>query len=191
METLNFKLNGLSPLLMHNPSGLMQPRVETLGRKQVPTPEDEAANSRYLLPDGNLYVPSIAVRNCLLNGAKGYKVGKKGAIAVLSGAILMIDETFPLSRNNTPIDGNDVSIDIRRAVIQRQGIPRARARVELPWQLDCAFGFSSELFANKDDGIAFIQQVLNIAGQAVGLLDYRVEKKGWFGRFEVASIEVI
>ena len=188
MNILNFKLNGLSPLLMHNPSSLMQPKNETLGRKRNPTAEEDAEASRYVLPDGNLYVPAIAVRNCMLNGSKGYKVGKKGAMTILSGAILMADEAFPLSRENKAIKGKDYAIDVRRAVVQRQGIPRARARIELPWQLECSFMFNAELFEDVERGLEFIKTVLNNAGQTVGLLDYRVEKKGWFGRFEVAEI---
>lgn len=182
METVHIKLNGLSPLLMHNPEG-MRRASEDMNRKSIPTPEEEAEKSIYRLPDGNLYVPAVAVRNSMLNGAKGYRIGKKSAMGILSGAVLMVDEAFPLYRNGKPISERDYSIDIRRAVVQRQGITRARAKIELPWSLDCVFDYNEDLA-----GLNHIETAMNTAGQIVGLLDYRVEKKGWFGRFEVAEL---
>lgn len=183
MNTLHITLNGQSPLLMHNPQGMLGGKSDSMNRKQIPTAEEDAEKSLYVLPDGNLFVPAVAVRNSMLSGAKGYRIGKKSAWAVLAGAVLMIDEMLPLYRNGNPISGKDYSIDIRRAVVQRQGIPRARARIELPWQLDCIFGYNEDLA-----GLDHINTALNSAGQMIGLLDYRVEKKGWFGRFEVAEI---
>lgn len=183
MKTISITLNGLSPLLMHNPQGMTRTN-DSMNRKTIPTPEDEAEKSLYILPDNNLFVPAVAVRNCMLGGAKGYRIGKKSAVAILSGAVLMVDEAFPLYRNGKPISNKDYTIDVRRAVVQRQGITRARARIEIPWQLECAFDLNENL-ANLDN----IETAMNAAGQIVGLLDYRVEKKGWFGRFEVVEIK--
>ena len=185
MEKLDITLVGLSPLLMNNPAKMLNMNAgkQTLGKKSIPLPKDEAEGSRYLLPDGHLYVPAIAVRNCFLSGTKGQLINRKSALPFISGGLLLIDEAFPLYRNGEPIGGDDYSQDIRRAVIQRQGITRVRARVELPWELRCVFDYNSDII-----DIDVIKTVAQRAGQIVGLLDYRVEKKGWFGRFEVGSI---
>lgn len=186
MEILHFKINGLSALLMHSPASMQPKTAEQLkARGQVFDPGEEAAKSRYLLPDGNLYIPAIAVRNSLLNGSKGYTVApRRAARPVLAAAIIIADEAFPLlDGNGNPKGGDDYTIDSRRAVVQRQGIIRSRAKIELPWQLECAFSFNSELIP-----INIVEQALRNAGQVVGLLDYRPEKSGWFGRFEVANI---
>ena len=98
MNTLTFTLVGQSPLLMHSPASMVRLGNE-MGRKTIPEPEEEARAGLYILPDGNLYVPAIAVRNAMLNGAKGYRIGKKSASAILAGAVLMLDEAFPLTRN--------------------------------------------------------------------------------------------
>lgn len=184
METLHFRLNGLSELLMHNPAGSMVagggPR---LGRKTVPEPEEEAGASRYLLPDGNFYVPAVAVRNSILNGATGFRIGKRAAKLMLSAAIILLGETFPLTRNGNPIDGASYTIDIRRAVIKKNGIMRARAQIALPWQVECTYTYNST-WATLDQ----IKDIANSAGQIIGLLDYRPEKSGWFGRYEVEDI---
>lgn len=185
METIHIQLNGLSPLLTHNPVGSMAPDAsgQKLGRKKIPKPEDEAKASRYVLPDGNLYVPAIAVRNSLLTATKGLLINRRSALPFISGGILILGDVFPLYRNGTPIDGGEYTVDIRRAVVQTQGIMRARAKIELPWQLEAIFEYDKDLV-----DISVVKTVAERAGRTVGLLDYRVEKKGWFGRFEVAKI---
>jgi len=188
METLHIKLNGLSPLLTHNPAGSMTTGGgRKMGRKAIPSPEEEAKASRYVLPDGNFYIPAIAVRNSLLGGAKGFRIGRTAAISILSGALDIIDEAFPLLRDNQPLNGENYSIDTRRAVVQSQGIMRARARIELPWQVEAVFGYNPDLV-----NLEQIKEIATNAGRVVGLLDYRPEKKvglpGWFGKFEVTDI---
>lgn len=183
METLHIKLNGLSPLLMNNPTSMARAEGEALSRKVIPIPQDEAASKRYLLPDGNFYVPGIAVRSSMLNGARGYRIGRRPAREILSAAVILTDEVFPLFRDGKPIAGSEYSVEIRRAVVQRQGVMRARPQIDLPWEVECIFGFNSQL-ANLEQ----VKTALEAAGQAVGLLDYRPERSGWFGRFEVTDI---
>ena len=156
---------------------------QKLGRKKIPKPEDDAKAGRYLLPDGNFCVPAIAVRNCLLTGTKGQLINRRSALPFISGGVLMIDEAFPLTRDGQPINGDDYTIDVRRAVVQRQGIMRARPRIELPWQLEAIFEYDKDIVS-----VDVVKAVAERAGRTVGLLDYRVEKRGWFGRFEVKSI---
>jgi hypothetical protein len=178
-------LNGLSPLLMNNPAGMLNLEAgeQKLGKTKIPKPEEAVKASRYVLPDGNLYVPAIAVRNCLLTATKGQLINKKSALPYLSGGILLIDENFPLHRNGKLLKGDQVTMDVRRAVVQRQGITRVRARVDLPWEIECIFDYNPDIV-----DIKVVETIAKRAGQIVGLLDYRVEKKGWFGRFEVTKI---
>lgn len=185
MEQLHIKLNGLSPILMNNPVGKMpmDASEQKLGRKEIPSPEDEAKAGRYLLPDGNFYVPAIAVRNTLLNATKGQLINRRSALPFIAGGVLMLDEAFPLTRDGQAISGEDYSIDIRRAVVQGQGIMRARPRIELPWQLEAIFEYDKDVVSQE-----VIRAVAERAGRTVGLLDYRVQKKGWFGRFEIEKI---
>lgn len=187
MENLHIKLNGLSPILMHNPAGMITLTAGTqiLDKKKIPTPDEEVKASRYLTPDGHLYVPAIAVRNCLLNASVGLLINKKAAMQFLSGGLLLLDEAFPIYRNGDMLAEDKYSMDVRRAVIQRQGITRVRARIELPWELDCIFGYNSEIISTD-----IIKTIAKRGGEIVGLLDYRVNKKGWFGRFEVIDVSV-
>lgn len=183
METIHVKLNGLSPILMNNPTSMVRGQGDSLSRKVIPSPEEEAQIKRYLLPDGNFYVPAIAVRSSMLLGARGYRIGRRPAREILSAAVILTDEVFPIFRDGKPIPGTEYSIEIRRAVVQRQGVMRARPRIDLPWELECIFGFNSQL-ANLEQ----VRTAMGNAGQIIGLLDYRPERSGWFGRFEVTDI---
>jgi hypothetical protein len=98
----------------------------------------------------------------------------------------MFDPVFPLYRNikkKIPIKGDDYSVDTQRAVVQRQGIMRSRARIELPWQIDAVFEYDSKLVS-----IEVIKTIAEQAGKTVGIGDYNVFHKGWYGRFEVLDV---
>lgn len=187
MKWLRFRLKGISPLLMHNPQSMKRGGGGRLGKKEIPEPEVEAAAARYLLPDGNFYIPAVAVRNSLLSGAKGYRIGRVPAASLLAGAVLLEEVAFPLlDDQGKAIKGDNYRVDIRPVVVQRQGrVMRARARIDPPWYIEGAFPFNPDLV-----GLEAIKQALSNAGQVVGLLDYRPECSGWFGRFEVESISV-
>ena len=184
-QYLQFKIKGKTPLLMHHPNGSMQVSTNAPKRgKEIPTPEEEAERGTYRTSDGDLCVPAAAVRNCILNGAKGLKVGARAASPYISGALLLMDEHFALvNKDGSFID--DYSIDTRRVVIQKAGIMRSRARIETPWYVVGSFLYT---------GAASIEVILRAfedAGLTMGLLDYRIEKKGPFGSFTVEELEII
>lgn len=188
MEVLHALLNGMPPgLLMNSPRGMVKP-PKGITVKTIPTSEEAAAKARYLLPNGNFYVPGEAVRNSLIAGGTGYRIGKFTATGVLSGAIGLLEGEFPLlDGDKKPYLGDKYVIDTRRVQLQsgrqRVGVLRSRALVEVPWMLEAIFEFNSELCSLENVKTALVR-----AGQAVGLLDFRPAKKGWFGKFEVKDI---
>jgi len=182
MVKLHFIIKGLTPLLMHNPASMGRGDTK-VGRKTIPSIEESAASSRYLLPDGNFYVPAVAVRASILNGAKFMKIGKFSARSLLAGGITLSDESFPLLRDGNPIFGDNYSIDTRRAVIQKSGILASRAKIELPWGVECCFNFDEQTASILD-----LTAIINRAGQVAGLLDFRPERMGWFGKYAVGDI---
>jgi hypothetical protein len=72
-------------------------------------------------------------------------------------------------------------------VVQRQGILRSRPLLK-NWELDF------DLVVNEEDVdpkfIPVLRPICEEAGRRVGLGDFRVEKNGPFGKFEVVSWEV-
>ena len=184
-QYLYFEIEGKTPILMNNPEGSMQVTSDAPKRKKaIPTPEEEAERSTYKLANGDLYIPSTAIRNCILNGSKGLKVGSRAASPYVSGSLLLVDECFSLvNEKDQPI--RDYIIDTRRVVIQRAGIMRSRARIETPWYVKGTFLY------NEAASIEVIRASFEDAGLTMGIMDYRIEKKGPFGSFAVKKLEII
>ena len=185
MAELRYVVKGTTPLLMHNPATSMK-GGGGMSRRKIPTPEAEALAGLYV-SDGHLFFPAVGLRNSLLSGAKGYRVGRVAATGILAGAIILIDESFPvLDGKGKPWPSDKYEIDIRRAVVQDAGILRARPKLELPWRIEARFGFVPEIVE-----LSVIKEVLVRAGMVVGIGDYRPEKMGWFGRYEVVDLRVV
>lgn len=197
MDKLKIVLKGEHALLMHNAAG-MEIAGEAPTRKKIPLPEEEAETGLYKLPSGELYVPAIAVRSSIIGGGKGYRIGKLGASGILSACITIEDENFILKDGDgqpKTWEKNRAHIDIRRVMVggrgQRAGVMRARARIDLPWTLSCSFGYYSDLAPSLD----VLKEIINRAGQSMGLLDWRPQtdgqhKGGWFGRYSLLDVEL-
>lgn len=189
MKTLRFRLIGESPLLMHSPLSMRAYEGnEGLARKKIPTPEEEAEMGLYKNGGGTLYFPAVGVRNSMLGGAKGMKIGKTAAASLLSGAVLMVEEDFPVTDAEGEPMTTYTTIDMRRVVVQKNGIVRSRPRIEPPWQIPCVYWFDEDVFG---DNINPVVGALERAGKIIGIGDYRVEKRGWFGRYHAEDCRLI
>lgn len=180
MELIRFRVTGISPLLMHNPQGMAQ-RSNGLGKKTIPTPEDEAEASAYRMDDGQLYLPTTGLRAAMIDGLAGRRIGKLAAGRVLGSSLFVLDERTPLVDPSASTPLRDYTIDVRRVVVQKQGILRARAKVDA-WACEPVFEYEPDFLAP-----AVITEALNLGGKLVGVGDYRpkcpVGKGGPFGRF--------
>lgn len=193
MERLYIKLKGRTPLLMNNPKETLGGGEEepTKTRKKQPLPEEQAKIRRYLLPDGNFYMPATAVHGCMLTACSGYtakgETGRKVAVLpLLSGALIMTDPAFPLlDDKDNPIPGDRYEVDIQRVrVPPRTGASFWRGRPKIwPWNLLCWFNFDSRRI-----DLELVGRIAKDAGMYPGLLDGRPEKKESFGTFEVIGI---
>lgn len=176
-------IRGVTPLLMNNPAKMRGASGKSLDKKEIPTPENEALSGRYV-NDAGLYVKSDALRQSMINGSSGLKINKKAANVILSAAVMELPDAleFTLFRDGSPISPTEYEIDVRRCVVQRQGVLRARPRIDLPWSFTGRFLVDTAVVGGKAEPVI---SALARAGQIVGLLDYRPAKKGSFGRFEV------
>lgn len=182
--TIKIQLIGVSDLLMNNPA-----KMERSGggarTKKIPTPEEEAEASAYRNAAGELVMPATAVRSSVISGGKFQKIGRYGAQNVMSAYLLLTAEWFPvLAVDGKPIV--DYEIDSRRAVVQRAGIIRCRAKVKAPWVIEAEFEVNEELDLKVED----VEKMIATAGRLIGLGDYRIEKKGWFGAYRVGSVNL-
>ena len=184
MDTLKILLKGATPLLMSNPAGMGKPAAPG-GRKVIPTPEAEAEERAYKFPDGTLGFPAVGVRNSFLGATKGRRQNKIALGPVFAGAILPTDHMFPFVDD----EGNAISeyvIDTQRVVIKGAGIMRSRPRLD-EWNLVCTFNYNREVAVDLD----VIEIVAFHAGLTVGIGDYRIANKGWYGSYTIRELQVL
>ena len=183
-----YLLIGTFDILMHNPSGMKSGGGDSKFKtKEIPTPEVEAEASRYVTEDGNLWVPSQGIKKSIVAGAVGRRIGKRGAPSVLLGSIFPVDEQSLLIRPDTmqPIRGHEYEVDVRRVVVDKtKGVIRGRARVKLPWGCLAKFSVDEELITPD-----MVAEIGLVGGRTIGILDYRPQKSGWFGRYSISLID--
>jgi hypothetical protein len=175
-------LIGTSPLLMHNIAGMKQ---QAGSAKRIPTPQEEAVQSLYWTLDRkSLAIPAVALHAALMKAGAKYKMPNRSTVqSRICSAIHVEPEMIPLG-----ITAYD--IHICGVVVQRQRIFRARARVNTPWQCEASLWFDEDWFPvhlMRDT----MPEVIRTAGMMVGLLDWRPEKKGQFGKFRLGRIELM
>lgn len=171
-QTIVCGITGLSPLLMH--AYPLVP-VEALEKK---TPEEQAELAAYREVGGKrLYIPSTAMQRALVAGA-AYSKGKgRASLQKPAAACLLIDEPYLW------LPTNDYQIDVRPVVIPatKGRVLRYRPIIDT-WKTEFHLNYDDTLLSAKQ-----VRQIVDDTGKNVGILDFRPEKKGPFGRFIVDS----
>lgn len=185
MATRVFKLTGIRPLLVHNPAGMSGGSGKEMKKKEIPAPEEEAKKALYLDADGRYVFPTIAFRRCLITaGSKSrMRIGKYSAADTISANVFPVTERCLIVNAKTGEPATAYEVDVQRAVVQRQGVLRAR-----PLFRDWAMLIPMEI----DETYVTPDQVLilsNLGGKMVGIGDYRPERKGMYGQFTVELIK--
>lgn len=185
MATFRFVIRGVYP-------GLLTHSAEAMGNgdvkrgDNVPSPEEEAELGCYRLPDGTCGIPSAAIRSAMIRAAGAYRHRGRSLKAIF-GHILTDVDLWPLLDPDTREPLRDYKIDIRRAVVQRQGVRRARPLFPRWMVDDGSFKYDAELLPDPKT----MAMVLADAGLRIGVGDYRPENGGPFGRFELVEFEVV
>lgn len=186
MELVTIHIEGITPLLMNSPGGMIAAANAT-GNKgktksSIPTPSEEAELGTYRNDHGDLCFPTAAFRGALIGGAQGRKIGMMGLGTILKGAVFPAEEFTDLVDPDSGKPLTDYVLDVRRAVLQKKSaIMRARAKL-LMWAADVKFEIDPDFtFAEQ------VTEILAVGGTRVGIGNYRPEKSGMFGRFRVVE----
>lgn len=184
-HVVKIKVTGLAPILMNNPASMAGPGDGKPARKKIPTPEAEAAAKVYRTKNGKklqLYIPANALRGALLAGGMGKRINKLGAGKVAAAGVFTVEKQCFLYHPKTGKAINEYQIHTCRAVVMKADI--IRARPEIP-EWACTFTITvDDDFLDVDMAIG----LLNYGGKIAGVLDFRIEKKGEFGRFKAELI---
>jgi hypothetical protein len=184
MKKIKVVLSGLTPLLMHNVESMMSSQADE-GRASMKKydPIEEARKSAYTTEIKGktvLCVPNRCVYGMILRSASYFKVKGRNVQSTIAGAIDVTPENIPLTLGSKFI--TDYVIDKRSVVVQKARIIRCRPRID-KWELGFELVYNEDYIA--DDKL--LKKIIIDGGIKVGLLNFRPEKKGTFGKFEIKS----
>lgn len=191
MARIKFTVKGKMPgMLQHNPVNTMTAGAPKPGPKHIPSVEEEAELGTYRDEDGNLQFPISCVKKSMLEGAKGHKMGRTYMTTTIRSNVLDVYSPDGDMRwlHLTDSDGEplrDYKVDVQRVVIGTASVLRARPLLE-EWYTTLIIEYDDAAIDAK-----LIEKYLNRAGYVVGWGDYRPEKGGIFGRFEVVKSQVM
>lgn len=188
MESLRFRITGVSPLIMHNDQGAnpladIAKQIKTYTRKRSKTDEDYAEIARLewhaglYVKNGRVVLPSECVEGMLVATGRKRRLGN----SILAGVYCTDDAILEYDgpEDITELWGRE---DFRLIVgvnVQRQRVMRTRP-IFREWAATIEVAFDPSVI-NADD----LKELLVIGGQYVGLCDWRPK----FGRFKAEVVE--
>jgi hypothetical protein len=182
---LRITVEGITPLLLHNPAGMSGATKGPQKGERVFDPKEEAERGTYRLETGQLAIPGAHFRGALLLAAGGWKKAKgRGSIRANMAHVTVAEDLIGLvDHNGQPLTTYD--IDTRRAIVQRSGILRSRPKLNL-WRAIVTFNFEEKMITPN-----LIVGVLADAGNNQGVGDYRPNKNGPYGRFKIVEYMLV
>jgi len=174
MKAVTITVCGQSPLLMHRfPMEPVQ-SIEKLA------PEEQAELAAYRIPgSGNLYVPGVNMWSSIVEGAAYVKgKGRASMQKPAAACILVTPEYLDLGTKAYEIDARPVVVPATKGRVVRY-----RPRLN-DWKLTMQVEWDPTLISDVQ-----LRQIMDHAGQRVGVGDFRPQKKGPFGRFVVEHWE--
>lgn len=184
MRRIRVIIDGRTPLLTHNPEAMGSGAKAKRGTR-IPEPADEAEAGCYRMEDGALAIKGEAPRGAILHAAGAWKTKRSATMKSHLSHITVIEELTPLlDRAGEPLTSYE--IDRRRAIVQKQGIIRARPKFN---EWSCTFTIEYDPVLVPEPKL--IVDILQDAGGRIGIGDYRPKCNGWFGRFGVRSYQFL
>lgn len=183
---VNVQIVGYTPLMMHKMSvGALTAKPKSA---ETDYSEEWIAGCYTAADKETLICPSANLESMLIAVASGKKIRKIPVVKLVS-QLNFTEFDLPIT-----IDGKVINIaaikknnwiDVRGVVVQRNRVARARACLPAGWTID--FNIESRTQLISPD---YLKTLLEEAGELVGLMDYRPQKKGKFGQFEVTRFDL-
>lgn len=188
------RIAGLSPIL-HNSGDALVPNDWTAEKQQLTAKKGSNRTSSddfrikqldcilalWLDADDKPTIPPRAVRATLENGARKMKQGPN-----VREGLLVLESAFEYDTEKYGTTLDELSIKTQfttGVVVQRNRVLKTRAKFDQPWACEFVLDCDDELVDKEK-----LSVWLDIAGRRIGLGDWRPQKSGIYGRFEVDSI---
>lgn len=165
-------VSGLTPIMFNRFQSSEEEAEKKSVRDKLQFERDHIAKRLYLTNDGEVYVPSAALKKCLLMGCRFVVEKPKGSFKsfgpLLEGALFIEDDLIlNVDRKRMIIDERMVNLDPSKGARGPKGA-RARAMFPVPWG-----GTTTCLVV--DDGLSkeMLAVIADRAGRLCGLMDGR------------------
>ncbi len=175
MKNIKITIQGVTPLLMCK---FNAEQLTTSKKDKNMLPRELAEEFAYRLKDGELYIPGECVFAALIDAGRFHKIGKNKVTTIKSS---LIPAYLGILTQYCKLGTKDFEVDGRSVVIPATGgrIMRYRPRLD-SWQTTFEIDIDTIEFSEK-----FVRQLVDDAGIKCGLLSYRPNRKGMFGKFKV------
>lgn len=186
VKPIDVEIRGVTPLLIHRFTEQAETAASTrkLKASQV-DPREEAEQHAYIAKDGTYYFNAFAIPNAMGNAGSNHKMrgSRKSLRFVVPSAVRMDTDTVTILNGTGP--AKNFEVDSRPVTI-----PATKGRIMRHRPRFNEWGAKFRLYV--DDSVldlSVAHQLLNEAGQTIGIGDFRPEKRGPFGTFRVTKFE--
>jgi len=197
-------IEGTTPLLMNRFHEEAQQKIEGGTALAVNgdrgTPREQAEPKVYRDSKGSVVIPGTNFFSCLTEAGKYHKVGKKqvttGRSSLIPAGMSVVEIESPLIDPDAhPSESTDArgwatpewEVDSRPIVNPATKGRRLCHRPRFDrWRVTFTLDLDAGMFDPK-----FVRQLVDDAGQRVGLGDFRPDRKGLFGKFKVVRWDVV
>lgn len=197
MNTLQLKITGIRPLVMHNglladptnPFVIAIKKITTKGSKKM-TEADHRERDRlewlgglYWSDQCGLFIPSDNIERCVQEGGKKSRIGKdvQAAVFVAEPEVPILHDEIGKKAKETLFEDAEQRFTLRKGVkVQLARIIRIRPMIPTGWTANFTLEYD-ETIINQSN---LLQSVVD-AGALVGLGDWRPK----FGRFTVEVVK--
>jgi hypothetical protein len=188
MKTVSVEITGINPLLVHRfTEQAQQPGTTRKMKVQAEDSRTAATRAANIRPDGTHYVNAFSIVNAVAAAGANHKMrgSRKSCRFIVPSAVRVkttdVDCSLTILTNGKPaktfeVDSRPVTIPATKGRIMRH-----RPRYE-NWSMKFDLEIQDDLL-----DLDLVHQLLNEAGQQVGIGDFRPEKRGPFGTFRVTS----
>lgn len=190
---MSVRTTGVAPLLMNAMSQsellAIYNKVKAAKNASRPEPRDHCEQRVHRLHNGDPCVPTNALYGCFINAGKFVRLDGKRQIStatstILPGMMTLEDAELPLYTPGTDEPAKwEVDIQLGRNPNGGEAVAVIRPRFDA-WELRFTVSVDQQQMPLK-----MAHELIQIAGQRVGLLDFRPQRKGTFGRFAVTLWE--
>jgi hypothetical protein len=181
------RITGVSPLLMNRFHEAAQAAVasgtSSVVRGDRGTPREQATPKLYTDASGRPVIPGPNLLAAIIDAGKWIKSGKSKLTTARSS---LIPAGVAVAEVDLPVAPARWEVDSRPVVVPSTGgrILSHRPRFDV-WAIAFTLVLDEALFGER-----VARELVDIAGQRVGLGDFRPARKGPFGRFRVDAWKV-